>query len=151
MKALGIAVLPRTARFDIQPVDLRRLQPRADRLGDKLRAVVAADVHRHAPHRRQLDQNINHITGPQVPLYLQRQASPRELVDHAQPLDAPSIAGAIEDEVPGPHMIPVRRTLTDAAVVAATQSSLLTPFYRHFQTIPLPQPIHPLAVEAPTF
>src|ERR1700677_4510061 len=135
MEALGIAVLPRTAWLDVQRIDLRRFQPRTDRLGDELRAVVAADVHRHAPHRRQLDQHVDHITGPHVPLYLQRQTFPRELVDHAQPLDAPSIAGAIEDEVPGPHMIPVRRTLTDAAVVAATQAPLLMPFYRHFQAI----------------
>ena len=38
-------------------------------------------------------------------LRLQRQAFTSILIDEAQPLQAPAVAGPIEDEVPGPHVV----------------------------------------------
>ncbi len=47
VKALGVAVLPRAARFNVKCFHAQRGQPLLDRLGEKLRAIVAADMLRH--------------------------------------------------------------------------------------------------------
>src|SRR5690606_14976593 len=53
------------------------------------------------------------------------------------------------DEVPGPHVVPVRRPVTYDPVGAAAQPTLLVLLLRHFQPLTLPQPPHPLAVHTP--
>lgn len=52
VEALRVAVLPRRPRFDVQGLHFELRKPAPNRLGDELRAVVAADVHGHAPHRK---------------------------------------------------------------------------------------------------
>ena len=44
VERLGVAVLPRRARLDVERLYARQAQPPADRPGDELRPVVAADV-----------------------------------------------------------------------------------------------------------
>src|SRR5690606_1270970 len=116
---------------------------------DELRPVVATDVPGHATRRCQLDQHIDHIPGCHRPPDLQRQALPRVLIDDAQPLEAPPVGGAIEDEVPRPHVILVRGTLPHDAVATVADSTLFHLLLRHFQTLTLPQPPDSLAIHTP--
>src|SRR5690606_33145726 len=118
---------------------------------DELRPVVATDVPGHATRRCQLDQHIDHIPGCHRPPDLQRQAFPRVLIDDAQPLETPTIGGAVKDEVPRPHVILVLGTLPHDAVATVADSTLFHPFLRNFQALTLPQPPHTLAVDLPSF
>lgn len=51
VEALGEAVLPGAARFDVQGLDCELLGSTLNRSRDELRAMIAADVLRHAPQR----------------------------------------------------------------------------------------------------
>ena len=105
VEALGVAVLPRAARLDVQRLHARSRQELADRSGDELRAVVAADVLRHAADGEQLDQHVDHVLGRDPPIDLQRQALPRVLIHDRQPLQRATVGRPIEHEVPGPDVV----------------------------------------------
>ena len=80
VETLGVSILPRTARFDIQCSHADLLQPVANRLGQELTAVVTAKVLRHAVSSEQLRQLVNYILAGDVPVHLQGQALPGILV-----------------------------------------------------------------------
>jgi hypothetical protein len=58
LKALGVAVLPRTAGLDVQRLHLGTAEPHADRPRDELGAVVRADVPWRAADGKQFPQEI---------------------------------------------------------------------------------------------
>ena len=64
VEAFRIAVLPRTARFDIDRLDVVIPQPGLDHLGDELRAVVAADILRWSVPCDGFLQQSEHIPQP---------------------------------------------------------------------------------------
>ncbi len=151
VEALGVAVLPRAARLDIQRLDPRRLQPKADPPGNKLRAVIAADVQRRPADKQQFPEHVDHLDALERPPRLQRQALPSVLIHHAQPLQRPPVLAPVVDEVPRPDLVLLRRGVTHDAVGAAAQATLLMLLLRHFQALSLPQPMHTLAVHFETF
>jgi len=61
VKALGVAVLPGTARLDVERREANATESGTKLLGCELRTVVAADVLRHAPHREQLCKRVHDI------------------------------------------------------------------------------------------
>jgi len=65
-------------------------------------------------------------------------------------LQRPTVGGVIVDEIPRPHVVLMRRPATRTAVVAVAQTPLFPPFSRHFQALPPPKPIDPLAAGLPT-
>ncbi len=66
VEAFGVAVLPRAARFNVKRLDAQRGQPLLNRLGDKLRSIVAPNVLGHAIDGKELSQAINYVLAGHV-------------------------------------------------------------------------------------
>src|SRR6185437_598137 len=106
VERLRVTVLPRARRRDIQRTGARPLQPGPHHLGRELRAVVAADAMRWAPALgRDPDQDGADLFGRHAPAGLQRQAFTSVLINQTQPFRAPTVAGAIDDEIPCPYIV----------------------------------------------
>ncbi len=80
VETLSVSILPGAARFDIQRSHADLLQPTANRLGQELTAVVAAEMLRHAVSPKQFSQLVDHILAGDVPVHLQGQTLPGILV-----------------------------------------------------------------------
>src|SRR5262249_55085542 len=106
VKRLGVAVLPGTPRRHRQRPGAGALQPRPHHLGDELRPVVAAHpTRRPAATGRDRRQDDPDILRRHAPARLQRQAFSSIFINDTQPLEASTVAGTIEDEVPGPDVV----------------------------------------------
>src|SRR6266571_7588836 len=64
-KALTVAVLPRTPRFDIQPSYANTPQPLPQFLGHELRTVVRANTLRDSPAQHHVGQRLDYLVPPQ--------------------------------------------------------------------------------------
>src|SRR3954469_21913395 len=73
------------------------------------------------------------------------------LIDDPQPTKRPSVYRPIEDEIERPHVVLTLRPLTKTTVDAAPQTTLLSGFFRHFQSLLHPQSIDSLAVHHEAF
>src|SRR5262245_9853988 len=149
VERLGVPVLPWRPRLDVQRLQARPGHPRPDPLGDELRAVVRPDVHRRSPFLHHRGQHRAHRLGRHATPDLQRQAFPRVLVHQREPLQGPAVRRPVVQEVPRPDMVLVLRRSPHAAVRAAAQPSFFPLFPGHFQPLLPPEPVHPLAVDAP--
>ncbi len=90
MKALGVAVLPRGTRFDIQRFDPKFSQPSPKCIGDELRTVVTANVTRHSSHRDQLGQRIDHVLAGDASSHLEDETFAGVFIDDRQLLQLTS-------------------------------------------------------------
>src|SRR5215210_7777672 len=63
IEALDVAILPRAARSDVGGLGSDRRVPLLDGLGDELRAVVGADVARHAAQDEQVREHVDDVDG----------------------------------------------------------------------------------------
>jgi hypothetical protein len=145
------SILPRRARLDVKHLQASRRRMLADRRGNELRTVVAANVFRHAASQKQVRQNIQHTIGRDPAIHLQRQALARVLVRDREPLQRLACHGAVVDEVPRPNVVLVLRATTDTTVAAVTQTTLFTRLLRHFQPFATPKSVNPFEVHLPTF
>ena len=98
---------------------------------DELRAVVAADVPRCTPDRRQLVQERHDVLAAEVPLDLDRQALPRVLVQHHQHPEGAAVRRPVLHEVHAPHLVLPRRTATHDPVLACADPPALHALLRH--------------------
>src|SRR5262249_40918941 len=149
VERLAGGVLPRAARLDGQRLRPSTGQPPLDRLGDELRAVVAADVLGHAPYLEEGLQRRYHTLGGQAPLHLDRQAFPRRLVAHRQELEPPPVGRLVHHEVVAPDVVGSLGPSPSAAVRARTQATTLPLHLRHLQPLATPEPVDPLEVDRP--
>src|ERR1700722_9754931 len=150
VEALGVAVLPRTSRLDVQRLDIHPTQPAPDCSRDELGAVVRADTLRHAAHPKQLGQRVDHILARDAASHLQGQTFARILIHDRQPLELAPARRVIEHKVPAPHVISVLRSAMNTAVLTLPESSLFPLFYRHFQPFPTPQTIDTCVARSPS-
>ena len=109
VKTLHKTVLPRAARLNVDRLDPILLKPPLDNLGDKLRAVIAAQILRCPVLGHRLLQPVQHIRRLHSPLCPQHMALTRVFIQNRQQLQGAAAHGRIRDEVPRPHMIPMRR------------------------------------------
>lgn len=105
VETLGVAILPGTARFDIQRSHADLLQPTANRLGQELTAVVATEVLRHAVSSDQIGQNVDHILAGDVSVHLQGQTLPGILVYNREPLERGPGFCPIKNKIAAPHVV----------------------------------------------
>src|SRR4051794_14394464 len=63
IEALDIAILPGAAWSDVGGLGSDRRDPLLDGLGDELRAVVGADVARHAAQDEQVREHVDDVDG----------------------------------------------------------------------------------------
>jgi hypothetical protein len=105
VEALAVPVLPRAPRLDKQRLHAHFAQPPAHRLGRELGGVVRADVRRHAPRHEEPRQPFEHIVTPLTPGHIDRQALPRELVNHRQHPELPPVVRPVLYKVVRPYVI----------------------------------------------
>ncbi len=67
VQALAIAVLPRTARFDVERLNADASQPVAHRDGRELRAIVGTHVLRRAVSDKEIGEALEHVVGSELP------------------------------------------------------------------------------------
>ena len=114
VKAFVVAVLPRTARFDIEGLDAQLRQPSPDGFGRKFRAVVGADVIGDSFSNKQISQNRHHIIRAQFVICAQAEAFPRVFIDYRQRADFRPILETVGHEVIRPDMIGPAGSQADA-------------------------------------
>src|SRR5215210_631587 len=150
IEALDVAVLPRAARSDVGGLGSDRGDPLLDGLGDELRAIVGADVARHAAHDEQVREHVDDVDRLQLASDADRQALVRELVDDVEHPDLPSVMGPILDEVVRPDVIAVLGPQPDAGSVRQPEPSSFGLLLRNLQPLASPDPLDTLVVDEPT-
>jgi len=103
------AILPRAARIDVDGLDLVLGQPALEFLGNKLRAVVGADVFGGAVQGDGAADQLNDIGRSQCPVGPKHVALPGVLVEDREHPDGAAPYGCVGDKVPGPHVVAVGR------------------------------------------
>ena len=125
VEALVVAVLPRTARLDVERLDTDAGQPPSHELRRELRTVVRAKMLRRTVPREELSQDLEHVMGSKLSSDLDRHTLPRVLVEHRQQLQSSTIVRPCAHEVVGPDMITVQRPEPDARAMVEPQPALL--------------------------
>ena len=74
-------------------------------MGDKLRAVIRADMRWDAPKYEEIRQGIDYIHRLQLAAHPDLDTFARKLVDHVQHAIFPAIMGSILDEVVRPDVV----------------------------------------------
>ncbi len=149
IEALVGAVLPGAGPLDVQRAHTKPAQPCPHDRSDELRPLVRADVLRRTARDEQLGQRRQHVVARQPPRHHDRQALPRERVDHRQHAELPPVMGAVLDEVVGPDMVRPLRPQPDAGLIRQPQPAPFRLTLRHLQPLPTPDPLHPLGVHQP--
>src|SRR5664279_486888 len=149
VEALAVPVLPRTPGLDVQGLRPHPGQPLPQLLSYKLRAVVGTDVLRNTVHQHHIGQSLDQIVTIQPPRYPDRQTLPAVLVDQSQHPQGSSIVGAGADEVVTPHVVLSLWPQPHTRAVVQPQTSPRSLFLRHAQTLPPPDPLHPVLTHTP--
>ena len=71
-----------------------------------------------------------------------RQTLPRVLVHDRQPLQLAAARRAVEHKIPTPHVVAMLGTAAVTSIIAGPQTPAFSPFLRHLQPLPTPQPKH---------
>src|SRR3954468_5679605 len=99
IEALEITILPRAAGSDIGGLGSDRRDPLLDGLGDELRAVVGANVARHATQDEQVREHVDDADGLELASDPDGQALVDELVNDVEHAEPPSVVRPVLDEV----------------------------------------------------
>src|SRR5215211_931895 len=147
IEALDIAILPGAAWSDVGGLGSDREDPLLNGLGDELRAVVRADVARHAAQDEQVREHVDDVDGLQLASDADRQALVRELVDDVEHPDLPFVMSPILDEVVGPDVIAVLGPEADARSIRQPEPSSFGLLLGNLQPLTPPDPLDPLVVD----
>ena len=99
----------------------------------------------------EIGETVEHVVGAQSPCDDDREAAPRELVDHRQHAKLAPVLSLILHEVVAPDVIWPLRPQTDARSVVEPETAAFGLFLRDFQPFPPPDPIDALDADAPAF
>src|SRR5215207_1181836 len=149
IKALDIAILPRAAWSDVGGLGSDRRDPLLDGLGNELRAVVGADVARHAAQDEQVREHVDDVDGLELASDADRQALVRELVDDVEHPEPPSVVRPVLDEVVGPDVVAMLGPQPDARSVRQPEPSAFGLLPGHLQPLASPNSLYPLVVDEP--
>src|SRR3954469_25384854 len=123
METMDVTVLPRAARSDIGRLGSDRRDPLLNGLGDELRAVVRADVARHATQDEQVREHVDHVDGLELASDPDGQALVGELVDDVEHAEPPSVVRPVLGEVVGPDVVAMLGPQPDARSVREPEPS----------------------------
>src|ERR1700688_333119 len=151
VERFAVAVLPRTARGNIQRPNVPRSQPFPDRSRDELRPVVRTNRSGPSVPVFQPLQARHHVSCRHPPLHFQRQTFSCEFVHHRKPFQPSSVHRFVHREIPAPHVILILRLLHRAAVLAVASCSFSPLPQRVPQAFLAPQSLHPLLVDLHPF
>ena len=108
--------------------------------------------HGGPPPGRDLGQDDPDVLGGHAPARLQRQAFSGVLINDTQPLEAPTVAGTIEDKVPCPYIVFAARRpeMAGVPILSMLPAGLgIGPRSGHFQPRLALEPPHRLLVDRP--
>src|SRR5665213_3526565 len=149
VEAFTIAVLPRTARRDVESLGTHARQPLPHDLGGHFGAVIGSDVfwnpagHHDIGHRFQNAQAVNPTCDAD------RQTLAGELVDQGHQPNLSTVMGLGFDEVVGPDMIAPLRSQPDARAVIEPYSASGPLFPGYFQPLTPPDALHAISADGP--
>lgn len=149
VEGLVVAVLPRGARLDEERGNAKLLGPGPDRRRGELRAVVGADVFRHAAGEHDVGQGLDDRVAPETSLDLERQAFAGVLVDQGERAQRAAVVGLAGDEVVAPDVVGIGRSKAHARAVVEPQPCPGLLFGRHLQALLAPEALRPVFVHAP--
>ena len=124
VKALHVAVLPRTSRVNIDRLDPSVPEPLLDRCSNKLWPVVRADILGCTMFLNGFFEDAQHVRCLDRTVRVDAVAFLRKLVDQIQAPQFPSKDRMVANEIPRPDMISMLRLLRKPSRDA------LTPFAR---------------------
>jgi len=107
MEAFYVTVLPRTPRIDVDRLDLVFTQPLLDFSGDKLRTIVTANITRSPLSDHRLFQH--DLTCREWAFDLDGQRLASILIQQRHHFQRAPLVGPIEDKIPTPHRVAMRR------------------------------------------
>ena len=105
VEAFDMTVLPRAARFYIESLDPAPGQPVAQDAGDKLAAVVTADVLGRAPFGHQSFHHFDQVVGRELAGHVQSETLPAVFVNEAKDTQSSAVVSAVGHEVPAPNVV----------------------------------------------
>src|ERR687885_1277212 len=149
IEALDLAVLPRAARGNVGRLRAHSRDPLLDGFGHELRAVIRADVARHAAQDEQVREYVDHINRLELASHPDRQALVRELVDHIQHPELATVMGPLLDKIIRPDVIAVLGPKADAGAVRLPDPAALGLPPGHFEPLAPPDALDPLLVHEP--
>jgi hypothetical protein len=114
VEAFAKAILPRTAGLDVECFGAELGEPLAQRLGDHLRTIVAANMLWNALLEHGIGQRLDNAKGIDPTCHAKRQALARVLVDQGHDPNASAVMGAGLDKVEAPDVIATLRSQTNA-------------------------------------
>ena len=99
--------------------------------------------------QEEVRQDIEDLIRGDAAADLQSQAFSREFIRDCEPLQRLAIHRAIVDEIPGPDMVLVFRSVADATVAMVPNSTLFADFLGHSEALTLPMVIDPFEIHLP--
>ena len=151
VQALAVAILPRTARFDVERLDADPAEPLPHIDRDELGTVVGANVLRRSVGDKEIGQTVKHVIGSQPPCHDDCQTPARELIEHDKHAEGAAVVGAILNEVVRPDVVRPLGPETHARPVVEPETTPLRLFHWYFEPFPAPDPIDALDVDPPAF
>ena len=82
--------------------------------------------------------------------HLQAKALARVFVENHQPFQSPTSFGLVENKIVAPYMIPATSSQPLGSLLGASKPQPLVRFEWQPQSLPLPNPVHPLVIDLPT-
>jgi hypothetical protein len=149
VEGFAVAVLPGTARLDVERLCSERCEPTAHDLCGHLRTVVRPDMLRDASGEHHVGHRLKDAEAVDPTSHPDRQAFPGELVDQGHQPNLAPIVGLRLDEVVTPNMIAMLWSQPDAGSVVEPEpaSRLLLPGY--FQPLTAPDPLDAITSDLP--
>lgn len=138
IERFNIPVLPRRARLDVARVDVAIAQVILQRLGNKLRAVVAPEVRRWAVLGEEPVERLPDTPGSNRAGDIDHEALSGVFVDDRHELDLSSSFGGVKQKVYAPNVTGTGGLQARAAVLACVQSAAFALFPWHLQARALP-------------
>ena len=149
MAALTEAVLPWTARFDVQRSCSHIRQPLAQFLRYEFRAIVRPNMLRDSSPQHHIGQCLDHLIAAKPASHPNRQTLPRVFVDQHQHPQRSSVVCHRTHEIVAPHVVRSLRPQPHARPVIQPQPSPRPLFSGHFQPFPAPDALHPILAYLP--
>ena len=106
---------------------------------------------RRAVSDEEIRETLEHVVSSELPRDDNGQAAARELVEHHEHAEGPTILGAILDEVVGPDVIGPPRSQANTRAIVEPEAAPFRLLCRHFQPFPAPDAVDPLDVHPPAF
>ena len=103
----------------------------------------------HAAQDEQVGQHVDHVRRLQLACDADRQALPRELIDHVQHPELAALVRAGFDKVVGPDVIATLRPQSQAGTIPVPDAAALGLPRRDLQPLAPPDPFDPLVVDEP--